>query len=149
MKALVWGVAALLVGCTPKGVQVNTTQLLDRVRALATEDLGLTPITCVDEVFKTDPEVACYSAPHDAEAFMSKVNAALNARGFKSVTGWRDDYGVASLILQYGDVPREISMQFERPTEFWKLPRYDILRKTGAQGAVVIGVSDDDPADRF
>lgn len=66
--------------------------------------------------------------------------------GFRSVTDSRDDYGVLGGALQYGEVPREIGVNFERPNRFWALDSYEALRD--AQGQVVIVVTDDDPAGR-
>ncbi|PTA66478.1 hypothetical protein C8263_17740 [Deinococcus arcticus] len=122
--------------------------MLDMMRSLATENLGLTPITCADAAFRRDPTNACYAAPYSADEFMTKAETLLTSKGFSSVTGWRDDYGVASTAVQYRGTPQRIGMYYARPTSFWDQPRYAELRALKAQGQVMVSVSETDPAER-
>lgn len=132
-----------LASCGARSTQMDKPQLIELMNSLATEQLELRAIECVDDAFQGRADTFCYAAPYDADEFGQRVD---RLKGFRSVTGWRDDYGVLSAALQYGDVPREIGVNFERPNRFWALDGYEALRE--AQGQVVIVVTDDNPAAR-
>lgn len=138
--------AALLVtGCSPRAPLMTTAQMVDHMTQLATQNLSLTPIACVEEDQRSRPEVRCYTSTMSAEQFADLLG---ELERFRNVTGWRDDYGVLNASLRYGKNPQGIVVIFERPNGSWQVfPSTRPLAQAqakGARGYVTIIVNEPD-----
>lgn len=148
MKALVTSVMTLCLlatSCRPGENAMTKEELMSTMKQVATTELRLIPVQCVDPAFQNLPDTFCYASKEPAEAWGARIDALPE---FRNLTGWRDDYGVLSAALQYKDVGREVGVNYVRPNSFWELPKYDELKSHDAQGYVILTVTDDDPGTR-
>ncbi|MDK2011867.1 MULTISPECIES: hypothetical protein [unclassified Deinococcus] len=132
--------------CTAKEPAMNTAQIIDHMQDLATKNLGLKPIACVEVDQRSQPEVRCYTSTTSAEQFAEQVG---ELEHFRNTTGWRDDYGVLSATLRYGQNPQGIVVIFERPNGSWQVfPSTKPLAEAQAKGAtgyvtIIVNETDD------
>ena len=125
---------------------MNTAQIIDYMQDLATKNLGLTPIACVEEDQRSRPEVRCYISTTSAQEFAEQIG---ELEHFRNATGWRDDYGVLNASLRYGQNPQGIVVAFERPNGSWQVfPSTKPLAEAQAKGAkgyvtIIVNEADD------
>lgn len=137
--------AVLLSSCSGRsGTPMKISEIEAKLHTLAL-GWGLTPVRCPEPFQQKSGR--CYAASQTAEAFSKQVDA-VGPQVFRSITGWRDDYGVRNTVIEYKGQPYEVGIGFVRPNTFWDGPEYTELVRLKARGYVDISVADEKPRDR-